>query len=291
MTMTDETPTPQCSDTTVAPPSAWRDAARRARRAAARAEDVLQRSLASLGVRHSETRLAADSQQFWREVDGSKWRNYSHWRDADVLDDGRLWDEIGAEHLALFEAGARMSGFDRPWRRVLEWGCGGGANAVAFAPRATELIGVDVSIESLEECARQVRRECDTPFVPIAIDVDDPEAAVTRVGDPCDVFLCCYVFELLPSPEYGERLLRIAHELLAPGGLAMIQIKYDGGRWRDRPRRRGYQRGLAEMTTYPIDGFWQLAERSGLTPRGVHLVPQNELDHRYAYFFLSKEAA
>jgi hypothetical protein len=43
------------------------------------------------------------------------------------------------------------------------------------------------------------------------------------------------------------------------------------------------------MTTYPIDAFWQLATKCGLTPQMVRLVPENELDERYAYFFLTKE--
>jgi hypothetical protein len=35
-----------------------------------------------------------------------------------------------------------MVGFTRPWHGVLERGCGGGANAVHFAQRATEFVGV-----------------------------------------------------------------------------------------------------------------------------------------------------
>lgn len=181
-----------------------------------------------------------------------------------------------------------MADFDRSWKRVVEWGCGGDANAVHFAPRAEEFIGVDVSMEPLRECEKQVLAVCETPFRPIAIDVAEPEAAIAQVEGWCDVFVSFYVFELIPSPEYGERLLRIAAELLAPGGLALIQIKYDAGRWRTKPRRRAYRSGLAEMTTYPIDGFWQLAQRCGFVPQAVHLVPRNELDERYAYFFLLK---
>lgn len=44
------------------------------------------------------------------------------------------------------------------------------------------------------------------------------------------------------------------------------------------------------MTTCPILFFWQLAENSGFTPQMIHLVPRNQLDERYAYFLLSKEA-
>jgi len=42
------------------------------------------------------------------------------------------------------------------------------------------------------------------------------------------------------------------------------------------------------MTTYRIDAFWALTEACGLRPELVHLVPENELDGRYAYFLLSR---
>ncbi|HEX6359899.1 class I SAM-dependent methyltransferase [Actinophytocola sp.] len=189
------------------------------------------------------------------------------------------------------EQGTRAVGFTRQWNRVIEWGCGGGANAVHFAPRAREFIGVDISEQSLHECARQVEQGCDTPFHPVLVGVADPERALGEVGVPCDLFVCFYVFELIPTPEYGERLLRIAGEVLAPGGLALIQIKYDDGRWSTKPRRRAYRSGLAEMTTYPIAAFWELASRCGLQPETVQLVPKNELDERYAYFLMSKPIA
>ncbi|MFE0021150.1 class I SAM-dependent methyltransferase [Amycolatopsis sp. NPDC059021] len=252
------------------------------------AEDVVQRALAEIGARQRESRIAADAQRYWREPAGAKWRANAHWRDSPTFAGTDLWSRIGARHREMFEAGARMAGFTRPWDRVLEWGCGGGANAVHFAPEAGEFVGVDIAEATLTECEKQVADVCGTPFRRIAIDVAAPEKALARVGGPCDVFLCFYVFELIPSPEYGERLLRIARELLAPGGLALIQIKYGTRRWRTKPRRRSYATGLAEMTTYPIDAFWQLAEASGLVPKAVQLVPKDELDERYAYFLLTR---
>lgn len=272
-------------------PTLLPDAVRHAKRVAVEAEKLFHRALTTVGARQPESRISADAQDYWQHSADATWRGNSHWRDAPVFGGTDVWDRIGAQHLELFDAGARMCGFDRPWHRVLEWGCGGGANAVHFAPRAEEFIGVDISTETLQECEKQVRAVCETPFRPIAIDVADPEAAVARIEGPCDVFLSCYVFELVPTPEYGERLLRIAHDVLAPGGLALIQIKYSDGRWRTRSRRRAYRRGLAEMTTYPIDAFWQLSQRCGFVPKAVHLVPRNELDERYAYFFLAREPA
>jgi SAM-dependent methyltransferase len=261
----------------------------RAKGLASRAEDVVQRSLTTAGFRQTESTIAGDSQQYWTQPAAPRWQADSHWRNSSAFDGNDLWSRIGLDHIARLEAGARMVGSARPWNRIVEWGCGGGANAVRFAPLAQEFIGVDVSPQSLRECEKQVAESCDTPFRAVAVEVGNPEAALDRIDGRCDVFLCFYVFELIPSPEYGERLLRIARQLLAPGGLALIQIKYDPGRWRNRPRRRAYRSGLAEMTTYPIDAFWQLATKCGLTPQMVRLVPKNELDERYAYFFLTNE--
>ena len=127
----------------------------------------------------------------------------------------------------------------------------------------------------------------DAKWRPVLIDVATPEKAI-HDADVCDVWLSFYVFELIPSPEYGERLLRIAHQMLTPGGLALIQITYSDGRWSTRPRRRSYRSGLASMTTYRIDEFWAIAERCGFIPATIELVPRNELDERYAYFLLTR---
>jgi hypothetical protein len=103
----------------------------------------------------------------------------------------------------------------------------------------------------------------------VLIKVAEPELAVDEIGNGC----CA------------------SHDLLAPGGLALIQIKYDEGRFWTRPRRRAYRSGIADMTTYPIAEFWQLAARCGLRPESIELVSKNELDERYAYFLLSKSSS
>jgi SAM-dependent methyltransferase len=254
------------------------------------ASALLQRTLSTVGARQSESKISAQAQEFWNESSSARWKANSHWRDACEFEDDDSWSKIGVQHLAMFRRGARMVEFDRPWGRVVEGGCGGGANAMHFAPQADQFIGVDVSTDSLDECGRQVAEACGTHFRPVLVDVSAPEDALRGLGpSSCNIFLSFYVFELIPTPEYGERLLRIAYELLSPGGLALIQIKYDVGRWRTKPRRRAYRSGVAQMTTYTIDAFWQLAARCGLKPESIELVPKNNLGERYAYFLLSKE--
>lgn len=252
-----------------------------------RAARTGRRIVDASGPRQSQARIAADAQAYWERPGAPQWESDSHWRTASAFADNDLWAEIGRRHLAMFERGTRTVGVDRPWGRVLEWGCGGGANAVHFAPRAGEFIGVDISADTLAQCGLEVSAVSDTTWRPVLVDVAEPEKALDEVTG-CDVWLSFYVFELIPSPEYGERLLRIAHRMLAPGGLALIQIKYSDGRWTTRPRRRAYRSGLATMTTYRIEEFWGLAQRCGFRPETVELVPRNELDERYAYFLLTR---
>lgn len=258
----------------------------RVRRFARNTIDVSERVLSTIGLQQPEARISADSQAYWTTANDGRWQSNSHWKNAPVFGDGALWRRIGEKHLAMLAEAAGSDGVG--WGRVVEWGCGGGANAVHLAPHCTEFIGVDVAAASLEECARQVETECDTPFRSVLIDVAEPEQALAAIDQPCDLFVAFYVFELIPSPEYGERILRIASQLLAPGGLALIQVKYDDGTWRTRSRRRSYRSGLADMTTYSVPAFWELAASCGLEPQTIKLVPRDALDERYAYFHLRK---
>jgi hypothetical protein len=253
--------------------------------------EIVNRALTSAGVVDSETKLTQEAQEYWRTISGDRWKCDSHWRDASIFADGDLWAEVGRRHLEMFERLARVSDGPDRLRSILEWGCGGGANAVHFASRGSSFVGVDISQESLDECARQIAHTSAIPFRPILIEADHPEAALEQLTEPCDLFTSFYVFELITSQEYGARLLRIARQALTNDGIAFIQIKYDTGSWRTRTRRRSYRSGLADMTTYRIDSFWSLAQECGLQPEAIYLVPKNELDERYAYFLLSKRTS
>jgi SAM-dependent methyltransferase len=240
-----------------------------------------------LGMFQEEGEIARDAHRFWNET-GQKVEQSSHWRGA-FADDER-WLALGREHLRLYEEFALMVGLTRPLKRIVEWGCGGGANAIHFTPIAEQYLGIDVSQASLDECARQLADAGLRGFVPILIDTTEPEQARSLVPAPCDLFLSTYVFELFPTPEYGLRVLNIAHDLLAEGGLAIIQIRYVTGNWKSKPKRFDYRYNFVTMTSYRIDEFWIEAERRGLMPKAVTLVPHQPLvgDGDYAYFLLQK---
>ena len=251
-------------------------------------QDRAHRVLTTIGLRQSDDRLNADSQRFWDGADDDRWASNSHWASGPVFRDNDLFDAIGERHLRMFERAARALEFKEPWGRIVDWGCGGGMNALRFAPRATEYLGVDISARSLAECRRQVASVCETPFRAVQISVEDPEQGTRQIGQ-ADVFLSYYVFELLPNPRSGERILECAWRILRPGGLAMIQIKYGDGRWSHRSRMRSYASSFAHMTTWRPDEFHLLASSVGFEPISVEFLPVDELgDVRYAYFLLRR---
>lgn len=239
--------------------------------------------------REPEDSLIRDAQSYWCDPSQGSFRLNAHIRGAGGLPEA-AFDSIGRFHLDLFQQFNRMLGLPLPMNRVLEWGCGGGANAVAFAAICDEFVGVDVSQDALDRCEAALREGAARPMRAVRVDIADPEAAVEALPGTCDLFLCTYVFELIPSPGYGRRLLEIARGCLRPGGAALVQIKYSTGHWKTLPRRWSYRRNLANMTTYRIDEFWELATEIGLPPVAVHLRPREPLvnDGRYAYFFLER---
>ena len=170
-------------------------------------------------------------------------------------------------------------------------GCGGGAAAVVLAPGTEEYCGVDISAASLKECERQIALHGLKNFRPLLIDASDPESAVRQLGrGTCDLFFSAYVLELVPTPEYGLRLLKIASELSTTGGLAIIQIKYDDGDLITASRRWSYGRNLAWNATYRIADFWRAAQTCDLVPKAISLVPDDPItdDRNYAWFALLK---
>lgn len=258
-------------------------------RAARLTEDRIRQLL---HLNESEGRLAGDAQAFWSrpiDNDNSLWW---HARDSTIFADAQdKWRAMGRRHQTLFADLARLTNTARPVGKIVDWGCGGGANAVAFAGECREMWGVDVSADALAECGRQLAADGQRcAFHPVQIEVPTPESALTAIPHDVDLFHCYYVFELLPTKEHGARVLRIAAKLLRPGGLAIVQIKYQTEAWRTRARRWSYRRGAANMTSYRVEEFWELAEACGLAPLSVVLVPRpaEVPDQRYAYFLLRK---
>ncbi len=238
----------------------------------------------------SAEKLSDDATRFWRDIGSTKpaYGGVYHERGRGPFSRDEDWHAIGKTHFRLFEAFARQAELKRPVEHIMEWGCGGGANAVVFAPEAQRFVGVDVSERVLQECERQMQEHGLHNFVPETVDVNDVESVASRYSQQIDLFLCTYVYEVLPTREHGLRLLSAAHDMLKPGGMALIQIKYETGDVATKSRPFNYIRNFARNTTFRIDEFWQEARTRGFLPVGVYLVPHVPLieDGYYAYFAL-----
>lgn len=251
------------------------------------------RATHTLRLRQSDASLERASQRYWSRYWGSArgmhTANDGHWRGYGPFVDDERWMEIGRSNLQRYVEMKTAIGFADHVERIVEWGVGGGANAVHFAQLCDRFVGVDVASASLDESAKQLKADGFQNFEPVLVDVAYPEAARATIG-VCDLFLCLYVYELLPTPEYGERVLRIAFDLLRPGGTAFIQVKYQDDSSRSRARRLAYSLNMTNMTSYRIETFWRMAADCGFEPELVKLVPWDEVveDERYAYFLLRK---
>jgi len=234
-----------------------------------------------------ESRIAEDAKEFWSESDRSqRIRDQSHWVGEGRWKDASAWSEIGESHFKMWEQFANLCGSSASSdaRRMVEWGPGGGANAVIFSSRFSEFIGIDISESNLTECGRQLDARGYDGFRPVLIQAERPEEAVAQSGGKCDFFLSTAVFQHFPTKNYGAKVLRTACEMLKPGGLALIQIRYDDSNPRFKPKRRDYRTHAITFTSYSLPEFWNLSAEEGFEPRFVELKPAAN----YAYYYLRK---
>jgi len=244
----------------------------------------------SIGKYDSEDKLIADSQEFWNDDAHPRLKGRLHFAGEGPFADTRMWLSLGAEHARMFEKAAQWIGMEEPLERMVEWGCGGGMNAVHFAPKTQMFCGVDINPQSLEECAKQMENAGLTNFQPVLIDSNALRDAISQIAGPCDLFYSTYVFEALPTEAYGLEIMRIAFDMLRPGGLALIQIHYDTGALDHRSRPWGYANNLAKNNSYRMDAFWLECQKIGFVPLFIILIPERPeiSDERYAYFTLQK---
>lgn len=253
------------------------------------AEDVARRTFR---LYDSPEKIEREAQSFWSQPITKDNAQYWHLRSSEPFaqsDDH--WLKIGQRHLEIFIEFAKSAGVDLHLNSMVEWGCGGGANLVAFQQHCKNIWGVDISRDALAECQNQLNRATgNCIFSPILIDVVHPFQALEKIPVNIDLFTCFYVFELLPSKEYGGNILKIAHQLLRPNGLCIVQIKYTSG-LSNAPRRWAYRRAVANMTSYELQEFWELCEQTGFDPKFIKLVPNpvEVPDRNYAYYCLQKK--
>jgi len=251
--------------------------------------------LRTLGRGQKEAELIRDSVEYWNSGErfGVDVKDYSHWRGAGPWKDDERWLALGRPHRRLYDQLRSITTTAAPARRIIEWGCGGGANAVHFIAEAQEFCGIEISRASLDECRRVLLETGFEGFRGVLIDAEDPEQALRSAGGGFDFFLSTYVFELIPSRKYGERILRVAHQMLQPGGLALVQIRYDDGSARSTQKHLDYFRDCTRFTSYRIEEFWSILQEVGFDPEFVWLAPHQTEEFSgdlYAYFGMRRPA-
>lgn len=168
--------------------------------------------------------IARQAAEYWRGNDEratgmAHWRGSRRWayRDAE-------WLGIGKKHLKMHLDLLRSFPPKTDMRRMLEWGPGGGSNVLAFANEFEDIMGVDISADTLTECRRQASKVSDpSRFSTLTIDVDHPEA-VSGSG-PFDFMLCTAVVQHMPSKDLVQRFLSAAAGEMTLFGRALVQYR------------------------------------------------------------------
>ena len=230
----------------------------------------------------NETVIADTASRFWSMNSYDVIRELSHWAGSGVFKKDEVWENIGKKHFSYYEALCRATGHERPIRRMMEWGPGGGANATAFADEIDTFVAVDISAPNIEECIRQMDRVgfvSAKKFEPVLFDIAFPESVRGMVREPVDFFLSTAVFQHFPSKSYGERVTQTAFDLLRPGGIALIQTRVDDGTETHRPKNDNYALNFASFTTYEPDEYREIAEKVGFS------VVETRYEKRLSYLY------
>ncbi len=99
-----------------------------------------------------------------------------------------------------------------PGRRIIDFGCGGGAEAVAFAERGAAFVtGLDIRPYLLEMAAEKAR----------AAGVADRCRFCEKPTELADLIISIDSFEHFDDP---AGILKLMHEMLAPGGKVIVSF-------------------------------------------------------------------
>lgn len=129
---------------------------------------------------------------------------------------------------------------------VVDLGCGSGAllERVAAALGDAKLVGIDMEPAALALARRRL------PAVEL-VQADIDAGILATLHERADAVVCSEVLEHLDAP---ERALRLAHEILRPGGRLVVTVP--AGKMNDFDRAIGHRKHyrLQELTELLTDG-------------------------------------
>jgi 2-polyprenyl-3-methyl-5-hydroxy-6-metoxy-1,4-benzoquinol methylase len=129
----------------------------------------------------------------------------------------RLYERGAEQVVSLAERIEALTGCTLEGRRVLDFGCGVGRNAIAFAERCEHVYGLDVSPAVLREADRTARSRN-------LANVDWMQAdRLAELSGRYDMVCSFFVFQHIP-PREGERILETLVRGLRSGGVGAIHL-------------------------------------------------------------------
>ncbi|HPL62611.1 MAG TPA: class I SAM-dependent methyltransferase [Syntrophales bacterium] len=218
-----------------------------------------------------------------------RFRDYAHWCGAGRWSESR-WEQYGADNLkrafACLSAACGAECIEGlRGKTALEWGCGGGANIPPLCGHFSLVYGIDISPATLEECERRIAGRGIGHFRKVHIESDRPNTALSGISAASVDFSVSFaVFQHFPSPEYSLEVLRTMRDLLRDGGFGLVQVRYDDGSEKFRPKRGDYTRNFITMTSFRNGEFESMIRKAGLEPLFNERDPDDPDCHEYHVF-------
>ena len=106
----------------------------------------------------------------------------------------------------MYEQICLLTGTRRPLKSIVEWGAGGGANAIHFIDECEAYCGVEIAQASLDECGRVLGEAGFRGFQPVLISAENPEQALKLAPGPFEMFLSTIRLRVVAGRGYGERV-------------------------------------------------------------------------------------
>jgi len=210
-----------------------------------------------------------DHKEFWADAHPA----YRHCKS-----DMPSWDEYGKDVVDLFMK--HWGSITSPPHRVIDWGCGGGAISHAlFMAGVKEVNAVDISEASLEAAGEQMSLATGLPggtlFKPCLIDKPNDLLSKGTFRD-CyiDAIVSVAVFQHFPSKEYAREVLRVMRLLLRPGGMLLIQVRFDNGdpKYKSVDPEEPYNvSNMLTRCSWRIEDFWKELTNKSFRPTVVSI--------------------
>ena len=237
----------------------------------------------------SKSKKIKEASIFWnREKLGNSdtFASLSHWQNSRNWDENRFkaWGELNLQRYKQLIT--YMQSEKDSVKRVIEWGPGGGSNAVAFLSKLNcHYTAVDISIENLQETQRQCRN-FEKNLNTIHIDITNIEHVLRVLSiSSFDLFLITSVIPHLPTREHFERIMKIAYKLLKPNGFFIGSVIIGS---KTRATKKSYFHSPNSSLIYTFQDFNFLMRKSGFEITYLTLDNFTSKKTTYCFYFCRK---